>query len=194
METVTWQADTAYLEGLDFFSAVVERFPADGWDRASPCSGWRALDVLGHVGATTRYGIEVLRGGTPSWQPSATPGDSVEGEPVAWWEAIVGEARPLVRTAELEKEVDTARGRRSVAEGLSLPAVDLFVHGWDLARSAGESVEIPGEAIEFARPVLEGIPPELMRTAAAFSAAVEPPEGATPSEAFLAWCGRLPRG
>jgi hypothetical protein len=52
----------------------------------------------------------------------------------------------LPRHADLTTVVDSPMGRRSIGEGLSFPAVDLFVHGWDLARSVGAEGVIPPEA------------------------------------------------
>lgn len=53
------------LVRIGFFDAIVERVPADAWSGPSPCARWRALDVLGHVGKATAYGIEALVGEHP---------------------------------------------------------------------------------------------------------------------------------
>ena len=190
---MTWTADTVYSEGLDLFSSVVERFPASGWDGPSPCAGWRALDVLGHVGSTTRYGIDLLAGGSPAWKPTERPGDFVEGDPAAWWAELAGRARKLVRGVDLSTEVDTPGGRRTVAEGLSFPALDLFVHAWDLAHSAGTDVDIPAEVVTFTHSVLDRLPPEQLRGPGVFAPAVPPADDANPTDRFIAWTGRDPR-
>jgi hypothetical protein len=56
--------------------------------------------------------------------------------------------------------LDSSVRRRPVGEGLSFPALDLFVHAWDLARSVGEDVEIEAGVIEFAHRVID--PPFLL--------------------------------
>jgi uncharacterized protein (TIGR03086 family) len=185
--------DTVYLEGLDLFSSVVGQFPADDWEQRSPCPDWRALDVLGHVGATTAYGIELLRGGTPTWRPSGSPADAVEGDPVEWWRALAEEAGGLTRRADLTQMLDTPTGRRSVADRLSFGAIDLVVHAWDLGRCAGIGVEIPVEAIEFAHGVLDKMPAEQLRRPGVFAEEVTPQPDASPTEALIARTGRVPR-
>jgi uncharacterized protein (TIGR03086 family) len=185
-------AADAYVDGLDFITGVVDRYPDGGWDRPSPCTEWRALDVLGHVGATTRFGIELLEGRQPAWQPSSTPGRSVEGDPKEWWRELAGRARQVMSGVDLTAMVDTPAGRRSVGDGLSFPAVDLYLHGWDLARSAGGDVEIPGEAIEFAHSVLDPVPEQNLRGPATFGPEVPVGSEATPTVAFVAWAGRDP--
>jgi uncharacterized protein (TIGR03086 family) len=190
---MAWRSDEAYLRGLEFMSQVVEQVQLLDWDRASPCAGWTVLDVLGHVGMATRFGSSLLRDEAPMWEPVDPPGAEVEGDPRAWWLSLVEPAREAVREADLERVVDSPMGRRSVAEGLTLPAVDLFVHGWDIGRSAGLVVEIPAEAIEFVHRVIAPIPDEMVRSDRVFGKEVPAPSDASPSEALIAWTGRDPR-
>lgn len=189
-----WDPDRCYLEGLAFFTERVRGVSAaDAWARPSPCAGWRAVDVLGHVGAGTRFGTELLRGAEPSWSPPPDPpGAVVDGDPGAWWEQLVGPARDAVDGADLTQVVDSPMGRRSIGEGLTFPAIDLFVHGWDLARVAGEQVDVPDEAIEFAHRALDALPSAMIRTPQVFADAIDTPSDASASDAFLAWTGRDP--
>ncbi|MFZ5850879.1 MAG: maleylpyruvate isomerase N-terminal domain-containing protein [Actinomycetota bacterium] len=77
--------DTVFLDGLDFFTAAVRRLDRTDWPRPSPCAGWRALDVLGHVGAGVRFGTELLGDAHPEWEPVDPPGAVVAGDPGTWW-------------------------------------------------------------------------------------------------------------
>ena len=190
---MTWEADTVYLKGLDLFSSVVDKFPPDRWGAASPCAGWEALDIVGHVGLATWYGIELLAGRAPEWKLLERPGDAVEGDPTAWWAGLASKARELTVAVDLSIELDTATGRRSIRDGLNFPALDLFIHAWDLGRCAGIDVEIPPEVVEFAHSVLSAVPDEQLRSNRVFAPAVALPERATPTEEFLAWTGREPR-
>jgi uncharacterized protein (TIGR03086 family) len=189
---VTLKPDEAFLQGLDFFGDAVNRFGADDWDRASPCQGWRALDVLGHVGQATRFGTALLQGARPGWSPVEPPGDIVDGAPAIWWDALAGQARDAVSGVDLTQVVDSPAGRRSIGDGLSFPALDMYVHGWDIARSGGADLVIPAAAIEFAHSVIDRAPAEQIRNTRVFGAERPAPPGATESEAFLAWTGRDP--
>lgn len=190
---MTWDVDVAYRSGLDLFGSVVGRFPVERWGDPAPCAGWRALDVLGHVGATTAYGVELLSGGTPTWEAAARPGDAIEGDPAAWWDALAQRARALTADVDLTRLVDTPAGSRTVGEGLSFPAMDLFIHAWDLGCVARIEVEIPAEAVAFTRAVLASIPEAQLRSPGVFAPEVAVPSDASPTETFVAWTGRDPR-
>lgn len=81
-------------------------------------------------------------------------------------------------------------GRRTIGQGLSFPALDLYIHGWDVAKSAGFDLAIPSEAIEFAHAVIAPIPAEQVRSSRVFGAEKPAPADATESEVFIAWTGR----
>lgn len=192
-EDMPWSPDTAFVEGLQFFSASVTLIRDNDWQRPSPCTEWTVLDVLGHVGTAVGFGTELLSGGQPEWSPSDPPGANVVGDPRSWWDGLVAPARSAVGDVELTMEVDSPFGRRTIGDGLSFPALDLFIHGWDLARSVGSDVVIPTEAIEFARVAFGPIPEAQMRSPRVFGEAVVPPPDSSPSEGFIAWTGRDPR-
>ena len=153
----------AFLQGLDFFGGAVRQLSPADWDRPSPCSGWRALDVLGHVGQATRFGTALLQGTRPDWSPVEPPGAVVEGGPEAWWTGLASQAADAVSGVDLTRQVDSPAGRRSIGAGLSFPALDLYIHGWDIARACGAELVIPAEAIEFAHAVIDPVPEDRVR-------------------------------
>lgn len=188
------RSDQVFLSGLDVFGDVVRRVPPDAWDRPSPCEGWTALDVLGHLGTSMGMGLSLMRGDQPTWPEAERPGDLVEGDPVVYWEALADEARVLIPQADLDLVMDTPMGPRTVADRLAFPAIDLYVHAWDIARAAGFDVTVPDDVIEFSHGYIDPFPVEMVRGGSgAFGPEVAPPPDATPTEAFIGWTGRDPR-
>jgi uncharacterized protein (TIGR03086 family) len=187
-------ADLVFARGLDGFGAVVDRLGPADWDRATACDGWTALDVLGHLGTSIRMGVSLLRGEQPTWPDVARPADLVDGDPAVWGRATAAEARDALDGAELDLVMDTPMGPRTVADRLAFPAIDLWVHAWDIGHPAGIEVEVPADVVEFAHAFIDPIPEDKVRGAeGAFGAEVAPPAGATTTEAFIAWTGRPPR-
>ena len=188
------RSDVVFANGLNVFSAVVADVDAGAWDNPSPCAGWTARDVLGHLGTSIAMGVSVLRGEQPTWPDVTRPGELVSDEPSTYWREIADEARRALAGADLDLEMDTPMGRRTVADRLAFPAIDLYVHAWDIGRAAGIQVEIPPDVIEFAHSYIDPFPADVVRGPnGAFGLEVPPPPDATPTEAFVAWTGRDPR-
>jgi len=190
------RSDVVFDDGLDAFTAVVERLQPEDWARPSPCEGWTALDVLGHVGTSISMGISVLSGEQPTWPEADRPADLVgaDTQPADYWRSLAARARAALSDADLDLVMDTPMGKSTVADRLAFPAIDLYVHAWDIGRAAGLPVEVPAGVIEYAHQYIDPIPAEKVRGAkGAFGPEVDPPPGATPTEAFIAWTGRSPR-
>jgi len=187
-----WTADRVYLEGLDFLSGVVDEMHELDWDRPSPCAGWRAVDVLGHIGAAVEFGTRLLTTGEMQWVPPADPpGSIVEGDPAGWWAAHVAPAQSAVYGVDLAQVVETPMGSRTIREGLSFPAIDLFVHAWDIGRTAGIEVTLPDEVVGFGRALFAPMSAERYRSPKVFGTEIAVSDE-SPSDAFLAWTGRDP--
>jgi uncharacterized protein (TIGR03086 family) len=187
------RSDTVFLHGLDAFGDVAEELTPADWDRPSPCEGWTALDVLGHLGAAIGFGVSLLRGEDATFPEAPRPADLVTGEPTAYWGAIADSARDALDGADLEREMDTPMGKRTLADRLAFPAIDLYVHAWDIGKTAGIPVEIPGDVIEFAHTHLDPIPAEMFRgEGKPFGPEADAPDDATPTQEFVAWTGRAP--
>jgi uncharacterized protein (TIGR03086 family) len=179
-------------QGLDFFTTILTQLSDDDWERPTPCAGWTARDVLGHLATSTRVAISVMQGRPPVWPDVAPPGDLVEGDPVEFWRGTVVQARDVLRNADLARVVETPLGR-TVADDLAIPVIDLYVHAWDLGFVAGVAVEIPADVIEYAHAYIDPLPEELVRGEdRAFAPQIRLPASATPTEAFIAWTGRRP--
>lgn len=193
---MAWNALDTYENGLRFFTDVVGAVPADQWGARSPCAGWTARDVLGHVGEATTVGAQILRGGQMQFTRHEPPSSAIVGDPVAWWEEAVAGAREALSSVtddDLDREVDSPAGRRTVRDGLSFPAVDLYIHGWDLAAACGRSVRFPAEAVDFIRGVFAHVPDEATRRPGVFAAAVSVSDDSDDTDRVLGFAGRDPR-
>ncbi|MEZ5210877.1 TIGR03086 family metal-binding protein [Gordonia sp. (in: high G+C Gram-positive bacteria)] len=190
---MAWDSLQMYSNGLDFFGEVVDAVPADGWGRPSPCAGWTALDVLGHVGAATAMGAAILAGEPVEFTRVDPPGGAVTGDPGTWWAQVEAAARDAATSVDdLDRVVNSPRGPRTIEEGLSFPAADLFLHGWDIAAATGRRVEIPGEAVDFIHGMFKDMPAEIYRGPGIFGPEVHAGHGASATDKLIAFTGRDP--
>ena len=191
---MTYTALDLYNDGLTFFTEIVDATPEQAWSAPSPCAGWTGLDVLGHLSDATEAGARILRGEVFEFVAHDPPSSAVQGEPAAHWRGLAANAREAAASVDdLDRIVDSPMGKRTVAEGLSFPAADLFLHGWDLAATAGRTVTFPAPAIAFMNGLFDALPDELVRQPGVFGPAVTPPGGADATETLIARCGRDPR-
>lgn len=196
-------ADTldTYRQLADDFSARANAVPPADWDRQSPCSEWKARDVVVHVVGVARSNLARLEGA-----PAASPGD-LDAVYAAGVEAIGDPADPAALTAgwaatraEMEAALaDPERAGRVITTAMgALPfevlvgrfvATDLLVHTWDLARAAGLDERLNQNAVAHA---YEGLKPmdAMMRGPGFFAPKVDPPPGADLQTEFLCFLGR----
>src|SRR3954451_513732 len=96
------------------FTARVQGVPPGAWDNPSPCEGWTARDVVGHLtgwipGFFGAYGVEF------------PPVPSVDDDPAAAWDAVQGAlATALTDPALAAKPVETPFSTQSLAETVDM--------------------------------------------------------------------------
>lgn len=138
-------AGVLFDRGLNAFGEVASHVDPGDWERPSPCEGWRAIDVLGHLGSSIEMGIRILHGERPTWSDVDRPGDLVDGDPVVYWETLTERAREALDNVDLDQEMESPMGVRTVADGLAFPTIDLYVHAWDVGEATGQRVEVPDD-------------------------------------------------
>jgi uncharacterized protein (TIGR03086 family) len=179
-------------QGLGFFTAIAIRLGDDDWERPTPCAGWTARDLLGHLATTISSAVSIMQNQPPTWPDAARPGDLVEGDPLEFWRGTVVSARDVLRNADLARVMETPLGR-TVADDLSIPVIDLYVHAWDLGAAVSIAVDIPAGVIDYAHAYIDPLPDDMVRgEGRAFGPQTHVHAGATPTERFIAWTGRRP--
>lgn len=185
--------EVVLLTGLDTFGGVLERVSQDDWDRPSPCEGWTARALTGHVLTVLDNGIIMMTGGDVDWSAAADPLTVAGGDPLTAFEQRAAAARTALEGADFDVVTETPVGGMPLRKRLAFPAMDLHLHAWDLGRTIGNPVEISGDVAEFVHASLDPMPPEMMRSDGVFGPEVPAPADATGTEALMAWTGRQPR-
>ena len=179
-----------YTKALYGFDHVVRMVPASAWSNQSPCEGWTARDVLGHVIAVQGYVESLARGVEPTLNPYGTPGDLAGSDPLrAWSVALESVLAALDAPGVLDHIVQTFRAEETVDNFLAWNVVDTLAHTWDLARAGRVADQLDDDlvahATEQATPVIAA-----MRQPPFFSADVVVASDPSPTTQFLALLGR----
>lgn len=167
------------------FTDRVKGVPADGWDSPSPCAGWTARDVVGHL-------TEWIPGFFGSFGVAFPPIPSVKEDPVAAWTTVQAAIAAALADPELAaKEVETPFSKLTLAAAVDMIVTgDVFTHTWDLSRATGQSEALDPEQLQVMLGGMGAIPEEAMRSEGMFGPQVEVADDADDQTRFLAYMGR----
>lgn len=136
----------------------IESVPAGRWESPSPCDGWTTRDVVAHL-IEWHGGVAKLGGLTLPEGPS--PAD----DPVAAWRHTRDAMQDLLDDPErANTSYEGMFGPTTVAATADqFLALDLVVHGWDIARGAGLDDTIPAEDVADLLPMVQQLGDNLRR-------------------------------
>ncbi|GAB3347711.1 maleylpyruvate isomerase family mycothiol-dependent enzyme [Modestobacter lapidis] len=165
-------------------TAVLDAVPAGAWGAASPCAGWSAADVVGHL-------VETQRGFLRTYGADLGAAPDVAGDPAAAWRdhsKRVLEA--LADDAFVATGYDGHFGPTTVGATLEQFYVfDMVAHRWDVARSAGLDAALSEAELDRLEAGADSFGPALYMDGIC-RPGVEAPAGADRATRMLARLGR----
>jgi uncharacterized protein (TIGR03086 family) len=174
-----------YVRITNQFTERVRSVPEDAWNNPSPCEGWTARDVVGHL-------TDWISGffGPQGVAFPAVP--SVQDDPVGAWESVQSAiADALADPALAAKQVETPFSTQSLAETVDMIVTgDVFTHTWDLSRATGQDETLDAEQLQRMIAGLAAMPEEALRADGMFGPRIEVPDDADDQTRFLAYVGR----
>ena len=179
-----------YRRAVSDFSKVVDAVPADKWVSVSPCEGWTAKHVIGHVIGGMQVISASQTGEPPQFgDPIAAAGD----DPVRNYTAARDLALESLTEENLAKTVDGPGGGQMQLDQLigMILANDVLIHTWDLAKAVGVEAKLDPELCEAALQAIEPME-EMVRQPSVFGPRVEPPADADAQTRLICFTGRQP--
>jgi uncharacterized protein (TIGR03086 family) len=178
-----------YRKAVAGFSAIVDQVPTDKWSAPSPCVGWTARHIVGHViGGTQMVSAAQTGAGPDSSDPLAAAGD----DPASSYASARDLALSTLTDEYLAKPVQSPFGEIPLDQlvGMILTS-DVLIHTWDLAKAAGVDVTLDAGLCEAAYTGL--VPMDAMvRADTVFGPKIEPPADADAQTKLLCFTGRQP--
>lgn len=173
-----------YSRLSDAFADLVAQVPEERWASPSPCEGWTARDVVGHVVDTQGMFLGLV-GRELGDIPKAAD------DPAAAWDAA--RAVVLADLTDPERagaEFDGFFGPTTFAQAVDrFIGFDLIVHRWDLARATGLDEAIDPDDVRWARRATEFFGDSL-RSEGVCGTELTPPADADEQTRLLAHLGR----
>lgn len=182
-----------FVRALDVFEVVLAGTPADRWLSPSPCEGWAAVDVAGHVTAGLMV-VEMRAAGSPLPEDDPDWREVAGADPLDSWRRVRARMAAELTPGALARPVRLALGlEMTLRDWLEGYPLELLVHAWDLAQATGQSVvfdaDLVGPALATAREMAPG-----GREAGMLGPEVAVPGDAGDQARLLALFGRSPAG
>lgn len=166
------------------FTRVVEAVDGD-WDAPSPCEGWSARDVVGHVIGSQREFLS-RQGLDAGAEPDLA-------DPVAAWREQLTHVRAvLAADGVAAREYDSYFGRTTIAATMAdFYGWDLVVHGSDVARATGQEWSVDEAQAAALHATADGWG-EALHSEGVCAAEVQVADDASVTDRLLARLGRDP--
>jgi uncharacterized protein (TIGR03086 family) len=179
-----------YTRAIEAFGDVVSATDPSAWDARSPCDGWAARDIVGHVVAIQHAIIATITGERAPMNPMVDPGRHAGDDPAAAWRAVQAAVTEATSDPDvLGRMVKTWRGEVTVDDMLGYNVGDTTIHTWDLARAVGGDDRLDGTLVTAALDLLAPVADQ-MRGPNMFGQPVSVRDDADPQTRLLALVGR----
>jgi uncharacterized protein (TIGR03086 family) len=182
---------SGYHRALDLFEGMVGGVPRDRWSAPSPCAGWSARDVTGHV-IGGQYAILAMATGEEAPDAGEEPGRFASGDALLAWRTARKECDAALTPEALGRPISFgALGELPLGDFLGGYVLEPLVHAWDLARATGQPTRLDPDLVHHAFATAQVMAADL-RAAGRLGRPLTPPPGAGEQARLLAFLGRSP--
>lgn len=190
-ERIAERIPERFVRALDGFEAVLAAVPPGRWLSPSPCEGWCAVDVAGHVTAGLLV-VELRAAGRPLPRDDPDWREVAGDDPVASWRAVRARAAAALTPGALARRITLGFGQVvTLRDWLEGYPPELLVHTWDLGQATGQRVVFDADLARHALETAERLAP-LLREAGTVAPERPVPDGADDQARLLALFGRTP--
>jgi uncharacterized protein (TIGR03086 family) len=180
-----------YLRAWERVLAVADGVDQAAWGASSPCAGWTAGHLAGHLVDAARQTFALLAGAPPVL-PASEPTklrSLAADDPAGLLREAAGPLIARVRDLDSGAVVVTPHGELPAEQFLTMALVEPVVHGWDLAVAVGVPAGLDDDAVGSLLVMAQAMGGQLAASGM-YAAALPHSSAAEPQEQLLALLGR----
>ncbi|MCP2340851.1 TIGR03086 family metal-binding protein [Actinomadura rupiterrae] len=182
-----------YERALDLFEHVAGAVTPDAWAAPSPCAGWTARQVAGHV-IGGQHMIRSLATGADRPDVNTGPERFCPGDVLLAWRYARKECAAALTGEALARPVPLGPlGEVPLGDYLAGYILEPLVHTWDLAVATGQPCRLDPDLVHHAFATARVIATP-MRAAGHLGPPLTAPPGAGEQTRLLSFLGRSPDG
>jgi len=170
---------------------VAAGLTTDQRSNATPCADYEVHDLAAHMaGFYMGSAIAAAKGERPEGgDPGQLLGDELSG-------ALVDLSSKMAAAwnvpGALDGNTQFGPGEMPAAMAANITVLETLVHGWDLAKATGQSLDVPSDLADASLATAQMICNDDSRASGFFGAAVDAPAGSGSFDQALALTGRDP--
>ncbi|OBF12290.1 TIGR03086 family protein [Mycobacterium sp. ACS4054] len=176
-------------EAMDLLIVAVGQISPERWDQPSNLEGWSVRELVGHVTGSAAKVVTLVEDGE-LWDRPSQPSDWISDNPTQRLRELAGRLAAALPSADFDGLRRSPEGEVPLGRALTYPVSDLAMHAWDIHRSQGRLIELPGDLLELCRGLVESVPEQMLRRPGGFGPAQPAPGDATPTVRLMAFLGR----
>ena len=180
---------TVLQKAVDQTGRIVAGVKPDQLSDPTPCTDWDVRALLNHtIGVVEMFDDAVQ---TKPFNGSIFANDNVGDDPAASYERRASTLRDtLAKPGIIDATWTMPFGEVPGQVGASFATLELFQHGWDVAKATGQDIAYDTDVTETAQTAAQFMPAEQVRTAGVFGEENPCPEGASAEDRLAAFLGR----
>ncbi|MGC2653194.1 MAG: TIGR03086 family metal-binding protein [Mycobacterium sp.] len=188
-DDTTAQIGLMAVAAIDLLIDAVSQIQPESWDNPSNLDDWSLRDLVGHVtGSATK--IVTLAEDGELWDGPSEPADWTYDDPVGALRELATRLQDALPTADLDALRISPEGEVPLRRALTYPVSDLALHSWDIHRSQGQLVELPGDLLALCTGLVGSVPEAVLRRPGGFGPAQPAPIDSSPTSRLMAFLGR----
>ena len=176
-------------KAVDQTGRIVAGVKPDQLSGSTPCADWDTRALLNHTIGVVEMFDDAAQ--TKPFTGSMFANDNVGDNAGASYERRAAVLRATLAQPNVHDRTWTMPfGEVPGAVGAGFATLELFQHGWDVARASGQQIDFDAEVTETANATAQMMPAEQVRVTGVFGAQGSCPPGASAEDRLAAFLGR----